>query len=613
MTTHQEGREYDIIFAGGGTVACLAAGRLAKADPNLSILLVEGGKDNHNDPTVVNPAMYLAHLAPDSQTALFYKANKEKALNDREAIVPCGGILGGGSSINFMMYTRAQGVDFDAWKMEGWDAKSLLPYAKKLETYHLDDASVDKNMHGYDGPIHVSNGTHLPKDEQDDIMAGAAAVGYKEIVDLQDFKANNAFSRWLKYIGPDGKRQDTAHRYLHPLLESKQYPNLHLLVQSKVVRVLFEGKKAVGIEYEPTKAFQPTIELSKPVVSTVKAKKLVVVSAGALGTPSILERSGVGSAKILEKLDIPVVSDLPGVGEDYQDHHLVLYPYKAKVKTNATLDELLSGKRDFGQAIADKDPMLGWNGIDICSKVRPTEEEVDQLGADFRKLWDKDFANAPERPIMLMGVVSAFLGDHKILAEDTDTFVTMGTYTAYPYSRGNIHIVSKDAQTPASFNTGFLTHPADLKKQLWAYKKQREIIRRTNAYAGEVAIGHPQFKEGSKAALTPMAAKKDGFKTAEERKDLAPIEYDAEDDAVIEDFIRSNVNTTWHSCGTCKIAPREEGGVVDKDLNVYGTEGLKVADLSIVRENVGSNTNNTALIVGEKTADIIGKELGLTV
>lgn len=108
MTTHKEGTEYDIIFAGGGTAACVAAGRLAKADPNLSILLVEGGKNNLNDPTVINPAIFLSHLAPGSQTALFYQSNKEKALNDREAIVPSGGILGGGSSINFMMYTRGK-------------------------------------------------------------------------------------------------------------------------------------------------------------------------------------------------------------------------------------------------------------------------------------------------------------------------------------------------------------------------------------------------------------------------------------------------------------------------------------------------------------------------
>lgn len=116
----------------GGTAACVAAGRLARADPGLSILLVEGGKNNYNDPTVVNPAMYLIHLAPGSQTALFYEANSEEALNGRKAIVPCGGMLGGGSSINFMMYTRAQGVDFDDWETEGWSANDLLPLMKRV-------------------------------------------------------------------------------------------------------------------------------------------------------------------------------------------------------------------------------------------------------------------------------------------------------------------------------------------------------------------------------------------------------------------------------------------------------------------------------------------------
>jgi alcohol oxidase len=116
----------------GGTAACVAAGRLARADPNLSILLVEGGKNNYNDPTVTNPAMYLVHLAPGSQTALFYEANAEEALNGRKAIVPCGGILGGGSSINFMMYTRAQAVDFDDWETKGWTANDLLPLMKRV-------------------------------------------------------------------------------------------------------------------------------------------------------------------------------------------------------------------------------------------------------------------------------------------------------------------------------------------------------------------------------------------------------------------------------------------------------------------------------------------------
>ena len=299
------------------------------------------------------------------------------------------------------------------------------------------------------------------------MLAAGEALGIKEVIDQQDFKDANGFSRWARYVGPDGKRQDTAHRYIHPLMQSGEYPNLHLLLESKVSRVLFDGTRATGIEYEPTASSQPATSLSKPASSVVKAKKLVVVSAGALGTPSILERSGIGGAELLKKLDIPVVSEVPGVGEEYQDHHLLLYPYKTSLQPDETLDGILSGRLDFATALSENNPFLGWNGIDIAGKLRPTEEEVAQLGPDFQELWNRDFKEHQDRPLMLMGVVSSFLGDHKILDEGKDgvsQYATMGAYTAYPYSRGNIHIVSKDAQTPASFKTGFLSHPADLTK-----------------------------------------------------------------------------------------------------------------------------------------------------
>lgn len=171
---------------------------------------------------------------------------------------------------------------------------------------------------------------------------------------------------------------------------------------------------------------------------------------------------------------------------------------------------------------------------------------------------------------------NSFLGDHSILPEPHKQYTTIGAYTAYPYARGDIHIVSKSVSTPASFNTGFMGHEVDLKKQLWAYKKQREIYRRTNAYQGELELGHPKFPKGSKAALVD-GGKEGGFQSLEERKAMKYIEYSAEDDKAIEDWIRQNVNTTWHSMGTCKMAPKDEGGVVDKNLNVYGTKGLKLA------------------------------------
>jgi len=126
--------------------------------------------------------------------------------------------------------------------------------------------------------------------------------------------------------------------------------------------------RAIGIEYKQNPESQPTVALSKPVHKVVKANKLVVVTSGALGTPQVLERSGVGNPDILKKLNIPVVSDVPGVGEDYQDHHLVLYPYKSSLDESETLDGILSGRKDFVKALAEKDPMLGWNGI---GKPRP--------------------------------------------------------------------------------------------------------------------------------------------------------------------------------------------------------------------------------------------------
>ncbi|TVY31944.1 Alcohol oxidase [Lachnellula occidentalis] len=187
----------------------------------------------------------------------------------------------------------------------------------------------------------------------------------------------------------------------------------------------------------------------------------------------------------------------------------------------------------------------------------------------------------------------------------------MGTYTGYPYSRGSIHITSTtDVLTGYSFDTGFLAHPSDLKIQLWGYKMQREIVRRLPFYDGDVALGHPEFAAGSAAALVLPSSDGDieGKMAAVE-----DINYSKEDDLAIEDWIRGNLATTWHCLGTCAMRARDAGGVVDRHLNVYGTAGLKVADLSMVPENVGANTANTAMAVGEKAAMIIAGELGVSV
>lgn len=593
--------EVDVIIAGGGTAGCIVAGRLASADPNLSILVIEGGSDNYQNPTVVTPALFLTHLAPDSKSAIFYQARKSDQLAGREVIVASGGILGGGSSINFMMYTRAQRADYDSWETPGWTADELYPFLKKLETYH---GPKDEKHHGFSGPVKVSDGTIRLKGLEDDFIRAAGELGWDETPDLQTLDHNNAFARWKRYVSPDGKRSDTAHMYLHPLLRDDKHPNLHVLVESQVVRVLFdESKRACGVEYRPNPLFQ-SAGAPAPSKRTVRARKLVVVSSGACGTPSVLERSGVGRADVLAEAGVPLVEDLPGVGHDYQDHHLIIWAFKSALKSHETLDELISGRLSFEQAVKNKDPRLGWNAIDVSGKVRPSDEDVVALGPDFKTAWDRDFKNIPNKPVMLSALINTYLGPPETV--EPGQYASVGTSTMYPYSRGHIHITGPEVGDPLDFNVGYFSDEGDvdIKMQMWAYKKSREIMRRTAMYRGELALTHPPFPAYSKAACT----------TFEEERDLSSVkdlEYSPEDDMILEQFLRENINTTWHSLGSAKMAPREKLGVVDRDLNVYGVKGLKLADLSIAPKNVGGNTNNTALVVGEKAADIIMRELGL--
>ncbi|KAI5457655.1 GMC oxidoreductase-domain-containing protein [Mariannaea sp. PMI_226] len=592
--------EVDVIIAGGGTAACVIAGRLAEADPNLSILLIEGGPDNYNVPNVIHPIFFLDHLLPTSKTAIFYKGNKAKQLADREPIVPSGGTLGGGSSINFMMYTRAQGCDFDSWKSAGWTANELWPYLKKFETYH---GNGEKEHHGSDGPINISDGSYSVRSADDDVISAAAKVGWSEINDLQTLEANNGFQRWQRYACKDGKRQDTAHRYVHEKLQSGNFPNLHVLVETSVLRVLLDDdKRAIGVEFTPNPALQPALAAPQHPKFTVRARKQVIVSCGACGTPSVLERSGLGDPEVLKRAGVPVVVDLPGVGKDYQDHHLSLLPYRTNLKPRETMDVVLRNPDKRQDLIDTKDEILGWNSIDVAGKLRPTEEDVASLGPEFQAAWDRDFKNTPEKPLMLMGVVMSFLGDPSTVPEGQ--YMTMGCYTAYPYSRGHMHITGPGISDPLDFDVGFFSdeHDIDLKKQVWAYKKQREIVRRTAMYRGELAAGHPAFPAGSEAAC---------IETDGPLSDVKDLTYSAEDDAAIEQWLRENIGTTWHSLGTAKMAPREEFGVVDESLNVWGTKGLKIADLSIPPLNVGANTNNTAILVGEKAAAILIEELVL--
>ncbi|KAI1449099.1 alcohol oxidase-like protein [Annulohypoxylon stygium] len=591
-------QEVDVIIAGGGTAACIVASRLSDADKNLSILVIEGGGNNYNDPTIVNPVFLFTHLMPTSKTAIFYKGGKETQLANREVVVPSGGVLGGGSSINFLTYSRAQRSDFDSWKTPGWSAEDILPYMKKLEHYH---GQGTQGRHGYDGPIQVSRGTYEVTRCEDDLIASAKKLGWPEIGDLQDLDANNGVQRSLRYISPDGKRQDTAHACLHPRLRDGEHQNLHVLVQSQVTRVLFENKKAVGVEFKPS--LDNNVNPTNNGLRSIRARKMVIVACGALGTPSVLERSGIGSLEVLRGAGVDLVANLPGVGENYSDHHLLVHPYRSSLTPDETVDDLISGRVGAVEMMTNQDKKLGWNAMNITCKLRPSESDVTTLGPKFQQAWNRDFRNNLNKPLILMSFINAFPSDSRKLP--LGQYMATSTFSVYPYSRGSIHVTGPKLTDPLDFKTGFFsdTHDVDIKKCMWAYKAQREIVRRMDVYRGEAAPAHPPFSASSKAACVEL----DGPLG----RDIPDIEYTSEDDAILEQWIRENVASTWHSLGTCKMAPRDQMGVVDETLSVYGVEGLKVVDLSIAPLNVAANTNNTAMAIGEKAADIFIKELDL--
>lgn len=214
------------------------------------------------------------------------------------------------------------------------------------------------------------------------------------------FGPTNGAMRSMCYLDQDGRRQDTANKYLKPRLQDGSHPNLHVLLQSQVDRILFEDKKAVGVVYRtnPTYATQDDADTTQ----VVKAKKMVVLSAGSMSSPLILERSGIGNPEILGRAGVPLVADVPGVGADYEDHASVMYGYRSKLEPEETLESLISGRLAMEPLIASRDGRLSWNGIDVQAKLRPSENDLASLGPQFQAAWETMFKNVPDKPLMVI-------------------------------------------------------------------------------------------------------------------------------------------------------------------------------------------------------------------
>ncbi|KAG1870401.1 GMC oxidoreductase-domain-containing protein [Suillus tomentosus] len=595
--------EFDIVFAGGGATACVVAGRLAAYDPSLRILILEAGQHTLNKHIHVQPYQYPLNQAPTSTTVTFHMGNPSPSLNGRAPIVPSGRCVGGGSCVNFMAYTRAPASDYDDWGVEGWESENLIPLMKKLETYEV---QPDRPTHGYDGPIKVSSGGCKMGVADEFIQVGTTYHRRQYADDTNDLETCNTYSPWSKYInGTTGRRSDAAHNYVY---NQAHNPNLQVWDGKRVKRIIFEDKRAVGVEFASDPVSCPDADQSS---SIARASKLVVISAGAFGSPTILERSGIGAEAILKRCGIEQLVNLPGVGENYQDHNLVFVPYLAADEA-VTMDALWRGDNILQESLAEWNSsgksLIAQNGLDSKIKWRPDDEELNAMDPAFQPRWKEFFQDRPDKAV---AIFSAFAGYAQPLSRPLSSilpprsYMTAGYCTLYPVSIGSVHVnVTEDGKERMDFTTGFLDDPSDIVPLTFAYKKTREIFRRMASYRGEVAAGHPYFPEGSAAACREASGPVD--------LNAPDIVYTTEDDEAIDRFHRDIVQTTWHSLGTCAMKPEADQGVVDARLNVYGVSNLKVADMSISPLNVGTNTYSTALLIGERAAMIIAEELGIT-
>ncbi|TFY62495.1 hypothetical protein EVG20_g6684 [Dentipellis fragilis] len=565
--------EYDIVIAGGGTAGCVLAGRLAATAASLKILVLEAGPETKDDLAHIQPARFLPHLLPTSTTVRFHIEPPSETLAGRPLVVPTAQCLGGGSSVNFLVYTRPSASDYDAWETTynnpGWGSNDLLPLLKKTETFQAKPNALN---HGYHGPLKVSFGGYFTNVGRQFLDSASQFDPTRPLSDdTNDLVTVNVYARYAKWIDAEtGKRSDVPHHYIY----NQTNPGLHVVTGVHVKRVLIENMRAVGVEFKWNHRFLPDAD---DAVHTVRAKRLVVVSAGAFGSPGILERSGIGGKSILEPLGIKVEEDLPGVGENYQanaDHNAVFPVYYAAPEAE-TIDGIIRNdpvviaemSRQWNE---DGSGLMAHNGIDGAAKIRPSEQELKEIGPEFWKIWDEDYAHLPDKPVILFAVMALFSGDAS--SAPVRKYFSTVICNLYALARGHVHVTdAHDATAALDFKSGFLESVADIKPLVWAYKLVREICRRMALFRGEYAPQHPVFPPGSRAAVV-----EDGMPTP---IDAPKIVYTEEDDLAIELYLRKNIATAWHFMGTCAMKPREDEGVVDSKLNVHGIQGLKVAEL----------------------------------
>ncbi len=529
--------EYDVVVAGAGSAGCIVATRLTE-DPALTLCLIEAGKRDRN-PWIHIPLGF-GKVVPNPNLNWGYQTEPEPGLNNRRITWPRGKVLGGSGSINGLVFLRGSPSDYDEWEKlgaKGWGYKDVLPYFKKSE--HNEGGTNQWRAQG--GPMHLS-----------EIKAPSVpATAFVETCERLQFPRNRDFNAekiegagFVQLNVRNGRRVSTAVGYLKPNLSR---PNLNLMTETHVRRVLLDGKRAIGIEVE--RAGQ---------IRRIRARREVILSGGSINSPVLLLASGIGPAAELKAAGVTPLHDLPGVGKDLQDHLMIRMVFKTKIK--GTLNEIMQSP--FEQ---------------VKMGLQYAFNRTGQLtvGATEATLFAKSRPSEPVPDLQFQCINFSTEGAFKVGLHPFPGFM-FNFCVCRPWSRGEIKLADPEGRQVPRIFANYMSHEEDWRMMLAGFRIGQQI-RDT-----------------------------DPFKSLIETQMLPSPDVKTDDD--FKEYVRNNASTVYHPCGTARMGT-DDRAVTDPDLRVRGLEGLRVIDASVMPMVPSSNIHPATIMVAEKGSDAIKRSL----